>query len=72
MPEDGLAIQVSYTLSKSVDTWEREVNALKKLPNVLPCKRRLILTNDETDAVGDEHGTIEIMPVWRWLLQDCQ
>ena len=72
VPEDGLAIQVSYTLSKSDDTWEREVNALKKLPNVLPCKRRLILTNDETDAVGDEHGTIEIMPVWRWLLQDCQ
>ena len=69
VPEDELAIQVSYSMTKSDETFEREVGALKKLPKVLPCRRRLVLTNDETDAVEDEFGKIEIMPVWQWLLQ---
>lgn len=49
-------------------SFDREVNALKKLPNVLPCRRRLVLTNDESGHVEDEHGGIDIMPVWKWLL----
>lgn len=69
VPEDGLAIQVSYSITKSSDTFEREVNALKKLPNVLSCKRRLILTNEESGLIEDEFGSIEIMPVWKWILK---
>lgn len=68
VPEAELAIQVSYSMAQSADTFKREVNALKKLPNVLPCRKRLVLTNDESGKVEDEHGTIEIMPVWKWLL----
>lgn len=68
VPDDELAIQVSYSMTQSQETFERKVNALKKLPNVLPCRHRLILTNDEYDKVEDENGTIEIIPVWRWLL----
>lgn len=68
VPEDELAIQVSYSIAQSSDTYEREVNALKKLPNVLSCRKRLVLTNDENGQVEDEFGTIEIIPVWRWLL----
>lgn len=68
VPDDELAIQVSYSMTQSQETFEREVNALKKLPNVLPCRHRLILTNDEYGKVEDENGTIEIIPVWRWLL----
>lgn len=68
VPDDELAIQVSYSMIQSQETFERKVNALKKLPNVLPCRHRLILTNDEYDKVEDENGTIEIIPVWRWLL----
>ena len=67
--EDELAIQVSYSMAQSEATFHREVTALKKLPNVLPCRRRLVLTNDESGQVDDEYGTIEIMPVWKWLLQ---
>lgn len=44
------------------------VNYKEELPNVLPCRHRLILTNDEYGKVEDENGTIEIIPVWRWLL----
>lgn len=66
--EDALAIQVSYSISQSVTTYEREVNALKRLPNVLECRKRLILTNDESGTLEDEFGTIDIIPVWEWLL----
>ncbi len=69
VPEDELAIQVSYSITKASDTFEREINALKKLPNVLSCKRRLILTNEESGLIEDEFGSIEIMPVWKWILK---
>lgn len=69
IPEDSLAIQVSYSISKSEDTFAREVNALKKLPKALPCKRRLILTFDEETLIDDEFGHIEVLPLWKWLLQ---
>lgn len=70
VPEDELAIQVSYSIAQSTETYDREMKALKKIPRALPCKRRLMLTNDEAGMVEDEFGTIEIMPVWRWLLQE--
>lgn len=70
VPEEELAIQVSYSISQSAETFEREVKALKKLPNVLPCKRRIVLTNDESGTVEDDFGTIEIIPAWKWLLQN--
>ncbi len=69
IPEDELAIQASYSLTHSEETYLREVDALKKLPKVLPCKRRLILTYEETDTITDEYGTIEVLPLWKWLLQ---
>ncbi len=69
VPEDKLAIQVSYSIKKLDDTFNREVNALKALPKVLPCEKRLILTNDEESTITDEYGTIEVKPVWKWLLE---
>lgn len=69
VPEEELAIQVSYSISKSSETFEREVTALKKMPKVHSCKRRLILTNEESGSIEDEFGKIEIIPVWKWLLQ---
>ena len=68
VPEDKLAIQAAYSIRQAETTYEREVDALKKLPKVLPCNRRLILTYDESDIIKDEFGTIEVMPLWKWLL----
>ena len=70
VPEDELAIQVSYTL-KSDDTYEREVSALSKLPKVYPCKRRMIITYDEETTLTDEHGVIEIVPCWKWMIRQA-
>lgn len=70
VPEDKLAVQASYSMSKSPETFEREVNALKKLPSVKECSRRVILTYDETDTIKDMYGTVEVIPLWKWLLTE--
>jgi predicted AAA+ superfamily ATPase len=70
IPEDHLAIQASYSISQADSTFDREVDALKKIPNVLACNRRLILTYDESDIITDKFGTIEVMPLWKWILED--
>ena len=67
IPEQELAIQVSYTLREK-DTREREVDALTKLPDRLPCRQRLILTYDEEETISDAKGTIEVMPAWKWII----
>jgi hypothetical protein len=69
IPEKKLAIQASYSLSGADSTYDREVDALKKIPNVLECDRRVILTYDESDTITDEFGTIEVMPLWKWILE---
>ena len=63
IPEEKIAIQASYSISKADSTYDREVDALKKIPNVLECNRRVILTYDESDTIIDEFGTIGIMPL---------
>lgn len=68
VPEDELAIQVSYSISRDIDTREREVGALQKLPKSLACKRRIILTYDEQQIIEDEYGKIEVIPCWKWML----
>ena len=67
VPEDELAVQVSYSI-KEQDTYNREVGALTKLPNFHPCRRRVIITYDKEDSITDKHGTIEVVPCWKWLL----
>lgn len=67
VPEDELAVQVSYSIKDQV-TYDREVGALTKFPNVHPCRRRVIITYDETGTITDKHGIIEVIPCWKWLL----
>ena len=68
VPEDKLAIQASFSISKSNETFDREVDALRKLPAVKECSRRVILTDNERDSITDEHGIIEVIPLWSWLM----
>ena len=72
IPEDHLAIQASYSISQADSTFDREVDALKKIPNVLACDRRVILTYDESDIITDKFGTIEVMPLWKWILEQSE
>lgn len=67
VPEDELAIQVSYSIADP-ETEKREKEPLEKLPGVHPCRRRVIITYDEERTLADKHGTIEVIPRWKWLL----
>lgn len=67
IPEDELAVQVSYSIADE-QTKAREVGALTKLPNAYPCRRRVIVTYEEECSITDQHGTIEVIPGWKWLL----
>lgn len=69
VPEDELAVQVSYSI-KDQSTYDREVGALTKFPNVHPCRRRVIITFDEEDSLTDKYGVIEVIPCWKWLLNN--
>jgi predicted AAA+ superfamily ATPase len=68
IPEDEIAIQVSYSLNDE-ETWKREIEGLQKLSKRFPCKKRLVLTYDEEDVITDCYGEISIIPVWKWLIQ---
>ena len=70
IPDAALAIQVSYNPHKTDETWQRESTAVIKFTKVLDCQRLLILSYDTEETVEVNGKTIEVMPVWKWLIQD--
>ena len=68
IPDAASAIQVSYNPKKSDETWERESTALIKLSKVLDCKRLIILTYELEENIELKGLNIEVIPVWKWLL----
>jgi hypothetical protein len=69
IPDVQCAIQVSYNPHKTEDTWQRETQALLKVSDVLPCNRLLILSYEGEETVCINNKTIEVIPVWKWLLE---
>jgi len=69
VPSKQLGVQVSYSIT-DMETREREISALVKLNAFKPLKRSLIITyNEERNiTVGDQ--TIEVIPVWKWMLEN--
>ena len=73
IPDEACAIQASYSImaENAHDTYDREVNALKKLDNFMPLKRMVIVTYDEEATIDIASGkTIEVVPAWKWLLDN--
>lgn len=70
IPEAEIAIQACYNLNHNTSTYDREVNALVKLQNVLPCKRLIIITKEESQTINIGNTTIEVIPIHHWLLYD--
>ncbi len=68
IPEEKLAIQVALRLKKDPGTLKREVSALHKFSKVFPCKKHLILTLEDSTTLDSSAGTIEVLPVFKWLL----
>lgn len=68
VPEEGLAIQVSYTL-EDADTRKRETSALVALHQLHPLRKAVIITYDEEETIEAEGLQIEIIPIWKWLTE---
>lgn len=69
VPEEGLAVQVAYSLSESANP--REVGNLVRLARIDEnAKRFVIVTKEEEDAIEKDGVTIEVVPAWKFLLKD--
>jgi len=70
VPDEGVAVQASISVNDE-ETLRREVSALVKLNAYHPLKTMQIVTLDESRVVEDKSGArIEVVPVWRWILND--
>ena len=61
------AYQVSFSIADK-DTRHREVTALKKIHKVLPVKKCFIITYDEEETIIEDNIVINVVPIWKWLL----
>ena len=68
MPEKELAIQVSYSMADA-ETFRRETDGLIRLASVQRLKRMVVVTKDEENVVEKDGYRIEILPLWKWLLE---
>jgi predicted AAA+ superfamily ATPase len=69
IPEEATAIQVCYNLDGSNDTFDREISALQKVAKILNCTKQLVITRDAERSITSGGVTIDVVPVWKWLLE---
>ncbi|WP_195406216.1 ATP-binding protein [Bacteroides congonensis] len=68
IPAEKLAVQVSYSL-KEETTRKREITALLKMAAVMEVEKLLIITNDEEEVITENGKEINVIPIWKWLLE---
>lgn len=68
LPEAGTAIQVAYSIAG--EARKREIDALKKLARLESrAQRLLVVTYEEEEHVREDDLEIEVVPLYRFLLQ---
>lgn len=67
VPDEKLAIQASFRMSEEA-TLEREIKALVALHGLYETQRNLIVTYEDEGIMERDGIKIEIIPVWKWLL----
>ena len=69
VPQHDWLIQVTYSIAND-DTREREISSLLKVAKHLQSQRLTIITYNEEQTISLENGsTIEVIPLWKWLLE---
>ncbi|GHT53248.1 ATP-binding protein [Bacteroidia bacterium] len=68
VPEKQLAVQVCYSLH-DIETREREINALLQMSKRIEIKRMMIISKDEEETISEQGMNIDVVPVWKWLLE---
>ncbi len=69
--ESHVAIQVSYSIHDR-QTREREIKGLLSLPDNLKIVKMLIITKDEGETIEEDGKTIEVVPIWKWLIDGIE
>lgn len=69
IPEEGAAIQVCYNINNE-ETAMRETSAFVALNRFKPTKRNIIVTRNDERTVKVNGITVEIIPVWKFLLTE--
>lgn len=67
LPLHKMAVQASFSLSDS-STFERETKALVKIASVFDIEKALIVTYDDERTIEVDGVSIDIVPIWKWLL----
>lgn len=68
VPEITTAFQVCYNLDNADGTFDREITALIKIRKAIECNKLIVITRDEERVVKVDDVEIEVIPVWKWLL----
>ncbi len=66
--EQKLLYQVSYSIS-DFDTRKRELKAINVAAIHFNIKKAVIITYDEEEQIESNGVQIQVLPVWKWLLQ---
>ena len=69
IPKEHRAVQASYSLADETAK-QREIKALLKLSDVFGVKNLEIVTWDEDSVYEENRITIQILPIWKWLLKE--
>ena len=69
VPSEKLAIQVSMQVLDNIDTKERETRAFVKVNNFIPDSKCILITNSEEATLNCDGIEIDVVPVWKWLLE---
>ena len=69
IPNQELMIQVSYDIS-DIETRKRELKALLKAMDAECLSSAIILTYDYAEVIEIKGKKIEIIPAWRWMLNN--
>lgn len=68
VPSEGKIVQVSYSLA-DISTRQREIAAIQKCVSFLRPKTIQIVTMNEEMQVKNEEMQIEVVPLYKWLLE---
>lgn len=68
LPEQKKLIQASYSLQDE-STFQRETEALIKVSKRLEVNDLMIITKDEETVLEKDGKTIQVVPLWKWLLE---
>lgn len=68
IPDAKMAIQSAFSLSDP-ETRTREIESLAALHKAFPLQKACIVTWDQEETIKKDDLTIEVVPVWKWLLR---